>query len=78
MNILYLTVFASLGLAALGLILFFHSAAQRDRDHIERLALLPLDDDDDFQVPARAAVPATLSDDNSHPPTPDEGDRDEC
>lgn len=74
MNILYLTVFASLGLAALGLILFFHSAAQRDRDHIERLALLPLDDDDDFQVPTTSDV----IDDDSHPPTPDEGDRDEC
>ncbi|PKN57017.1 MAG: cytochrome oxidase [Deltaproteobacteria bacterium HGW-Deltaproteobacteria-14] len=78
MNILYLTVFASLGLAALGLILFFYSAAQRDRDQIERLALLPLDDSDDFQVPTTAASPATSIDDNSHPPTPDEGDRDEC
>jgi len=72
MNILYLTVFASLGLAALGLILFFHSAAQRDRDHIERLALPPLDDDDDFPVP-QIPKPA-----DSHPTTPDEGDTHEC
>ncbi|TNF37032.1 MAG: cytochrome oxidase [Deltaproteobacteria bacterium] len=76
MNILYLTVFASLGLAALGLILFFHSAAQRDRDHIERLALLPLDDNDDYSVPP---PPRPLNEGpHSHHPTPDEGDTDEC
>ena len=57
MNILYLTVFASFMLAGLGLLLFLHSAGQRDRDHIERLALLPLDDSDDFPVPHSPTAP---------------------
>ncbi|MCB9735818.1 MAG: cytochrome oxidase [Deltaproteobacteria bacterium] len=46
MNALYLTVFVSFVLAALGILLFLHSASNRTQDHIERLALLPLDDDD--------------------------------
>ncbi len=46
MNAIYLTIFVSFLLAGLGLLLFFYSAAHKDRDHFERLSLLPLEDDD--------------------------------
>lgn len=57
MNALYLTVFVSFVLAALGIILFLHSASNRTQDHIERLALLPLDDDDRPAPTTDAAEP---------------------
>lgn len=69
MNALYLTVFASLLLAGLGLLLFFHSSSQRDRDHVDRLALLPLDDSDDFKVPVTPATPAPAAN-STAPPAP--------
>ncbi len=45
MDAVYLTLFVSLVLAVLGVVLFVFTHGERSRDHAERLALLPLDDD---------------------------------
>ena len=47
MDAVYLTVFVSLVLAVLGIVLFLWTHAQKTRDHNDRLALLPLEDDTD-------------------------------
>jgi len=47
MDILILQVFVSLGLVVGSVILFLYSAKQRDFDHADRLALLPLEDSDE-------------------------------
>jgi nitrogen fixation-related uncharacterized protein len=46
MEALTLQVFVSLALVAGSLLLFLFTCRQRDFDHADRLALLPLDDDD--------------------------------
>lgn len=45
MNALYLTLFVSLGLVAGALLLFAAGWRQRDHEHVDRLSLLPLEDD---------------------------------
>jgi hypothetical protein len=45
MSAIWLTLLVSLGLAFLGVLLFWRSHRDRTRDHIDRLALLPLEDD---------------------------------
>jgi cbb3-type cytochrome oxidase maturation protein len=47
MEILIMQVFVSLALGLGSVLLFLFSARQRDFDHADRLALLPLDTDDD-------------------------------
>ena len=46
MSALVLTLFVSLGLGVLGVLLFAHGVAQGDHEHVDRLSLLPLIDDD--------------------------------
>jgi cbb3-type cytochrome oxidase maturation protein len=53
MEILMLTVFASLVLAACGVLFFAWNVRERAHEHIEQLSLLPLDDELD---PRRTAV----------------------
>ena len=57
MEIIVLQVFVSLLLVASSLLLFRFAHAQRDHEHADRLALLPLDDDAGprRRLPARAA-----------------------
>lgn len=45
MNIIPLLILFSLGLAACGAALFVFSARNRDHEHVDRLSLLPLEDD---------------------------------
>ncbi len=45
MNIVPLLVFLSLFLAACGVAMFLYSTRQRDHEHADRLALLPLQED---------------------------------
>lgn len=45
MDAVYLTLFVSAVLGALGVGLFLWTHRQRTREHNDRLALLPLDDD---------------------------------
>ena len=52
MNALYITVFVSFVLVSLGVIAFLHSRANGDADHLDRLALLPLENDDATPAPA--------------------------
>jgi cbb3-type cytochrome oxidase maturation protein len=47
MDILIMQVFVSLLLVLGSVLLFLFSAKQRDFDHADRLALLPINDDDD-------------------------------
>jgi len=47
MEILIMQVFVSLTLVVGSVLLFLFSARQRDFDHADRLAILPLDDRDD-------------------------------
>lgn len=46
MDALYLQIFVSLVLVLGSVILFAHSVRQRDNDHADRLALLPIEEDD--------------------------------
>jgi hypothetical protein len=46
MEIVILQVFVSLALVVGSLLLFGHACRQRDFDHTDRLALLPLEEDD--------------------------------
>jgi len=46
MDVLILTLFVSLVLAAAGVGLFIWSVRQGTHEHIDRLALLPIEDDD--------------------------------
>ncbi len=45
MDILILQVFVSLALVVGSVLLFLFTARQRDFDHADRLALLPIEDD---------------------------------
>ena len=45
MDVLILQVFVSLGLVLGSVLLFLFTTKQRDFDHADRLALLPLDED---------------------------------
>lgn len=45
MEVVPILVLCSLGLAACGVALFVFSARNRDHEHSDRLALLPLEDD---------------------------------
>ena len=47
MNALLLTLFVSLGLAALAVVSFAWRAARGEHEHGTRLSLLPLEDDND-------------------------------
>ncbi len=58
MEVLSLQVFVSLVLVAGSIVLFAFTCRQRDFDHADRLALLPLDDDNDG-ASARGATPST-------------------
>jgi len=49
MNAIWLTLFVSLVLAGLGVLLFFVTYRDKTRDHIDRLSLLPLENDNDTQ-----------------------------
>jgi len=51
MNALLLTLFVSLVLAGLGVLLFIHGVVQGDHEHADRLSLLPLEDDDGVHEP---------------------------
>ncbi len=53
MDAVYLTLFVSLVLASLGVVLFVWSHRHKTSEHTDRLALLPLEDD------ARPALPTT-------------------
>lgn len=46
MNAIWLTLLVSSVLAGLGVGLFVWSARNKSREHVDRLALLPLDEDD--------------------------------
>ncbi|HRE89167.1 MAG TPA: cytochrome oxidase [Myxococcota bacterium] len=46
MNAIWLTLLVSSVLAGLGVGLFVWSARNKTRDHVDRLALLPLENDD--------------------------------
>jgi nitrogen fixation-related uncharacterized protein len=45
LDAVYLTLFVSLVLATLGVVLFVWSHREKTGDHADRLALLPLEDD---------------------------------
>jgi hypothetical protein len=45
MDVIVLEVFVSLLLVAGSLLLFGHSARQKDHEHVDRLALLPMEPD---------------------------------
>jgi hypothetical protein len=60
MEVLTLQVFVSLTLVAGSLLLFVFTCRQRDLDHADRLALLPLDDG----TPAGDAARSTPKDDD--------------
>lgn len=51
MEILIMQVFVSLALVLGSVLLFLFSARQRDFDHADRLALLPIDNDNATDVP---------------------------
>lgn len=53
MEVLVLQVFVSLMLVASSLLLFAVSTRQRDHEHADRLALLPLERDEALDRPAR-------------------------
>jgi len=57
MTILLLQIFVSLVLVAGGLILFFYSVRQKDFEHFDRMALLPLEQDND-SPPEEPALPS--------------------
>ncbi|HEU4537269.1 MAG TPA: hypothetical protein VFS00_24280 [Polyangiaceae bacterium] len=46
MEIIILQVFVSLALVVGSLLLYGHACRQRDFDHADRLAILPLEEDD--------------------------------
>lgn len=50
MSALVLTLFVSLGLAGLGVLLYAHGVHQGDHEHTDRLSLFPLHDDDVVQT----------------------------
>lgn len=56
MDVVVLQVFVSLMLAVGSVLLFVHSAKQRDHEHAQRLALLPLEAE-----PGGAAEPADVA-----------------
>lgn len=45
MEVLMLQVFVSLGLVASSIVLYLHACRQKDFDHADRLALLPIEND---------------------------------
>ena len=65
MNVLVITIFASLVLVVAGLVLFVSRIRAGDFDHGDRLSLLPLEDD----------LPAGHSDASTDVPVDDEPER---
>ena len=57
MIILLLQIFVSLILVTGGIILFFYSVRQKDFEHFDRMALFPLEKDND-SPPAAPALPS--------------------
>jgi cbb3-type cytochrome oxidase maturation protein len=51
MDVLIMQVFVSLLLVLGSVLLFLFSAKQRDFDHADRLALLPMDSDEESRTP---------------------------
>lgn len=64
MEVLLLTVFVSLILAALGVGLFVWSVKTKTFEHSDRLAILPLEDE--MRVPEVAAGRSAAPDSSSH------------
>ncbi len=60
MEVLILQVFVSLALVFGSLLLFAISTRQRDHEHADRLALLPLQDDTGASRPAEMPHPPSL------------------
>ena len=59
-------VFVSLGLVVGSVLLFLFSAKQRDFDHADRLALLPVEGDDVSTTTAGAASPGATTSEATH------------
>lgn len=57
MDVIVLEVFVSLLLALGSLLLFGHSARQRDYEHADRLALLPVEPDGGVDEPSLPTTP---------------------
>lgn len=58
MNAIWLTLFVSLVLAGLGVLLFFVTYRDKTRDHVDRLSLLPLDNDTPEETPDERNSPS--------------------
>jgi len=56
MDILIMQVFVSLGLVLGSILLFLFTAKQRDFDHADRLALLPITDDDSASSASKSTL----------------------
>jgi hypothetical protein len=59
MDILILQVFVSLGLVAGSVLLYAFTCRQRDFEHADRLALLPMNDDAGTSPPRAETAPVT-------------------
>lgn len=57
MSAVWLTLFVSLVLAGLGVLLFFVSHRDKTRDHVDRLSLLPLENDSPEEKPDECNSP---------------------
>ena len=65
MNVVPLLVLCSMVLAAAGVALFLYSTRNRDHEHADRLALLPLEDDaelSDSREPVKEPADARVRD----------------
>jgi hypothetical protein len=65
MEVLSLQVFVSLMLVGGSILLFMHSVRQRDYDHADRLALLPMQKDDANASPVPSTDPSRPSEEPS-------------
>lgn len=65
MDVIPLLVFCSLALAGLSAALFIYSTRNRDHEHADRLALLPLDED--LGQTERRAAPDSTAPGNTAP-----------
>jgi cbb3-type cytochrome oxidase maturation protein len=72
MEVLTLQVFVSLMLALGSLLLFAFACRQRDFDHADRLALLPLDEEVDPTTQCDASVAGALDTPAPRPPSTEE------